>query len=142
ERVIKAARLYFEDGEPDLAFELLDCALEQDPHAEPVWLALLETVFLARDAMRYVDCARAFHDAHPASESWSEVMRLGRALAPQELLFGPSSGPRDHEHYGPWPHLPNWIQASWDLTAEVVAADFHRAMANRAAAPILPPSAA
>src|SRR5438094_1906660 len=58
ERVIKAARLYFEDGEPDLAFELLDCALEQDPHAEPVWLALLETVFLARDAMRYVDCAR------------------------------------------------------------------------------------
>src|SRR5438270_587441 len=83
------------------------CASEQDPHAEPVWLALLETVFLARDAMRYVDCARAFHDAHPASESWSEVMRLGRALAPQELLFGPSSGPRDHEHYGPWPHLPN-----------------------------------
>jgi hypothetical protein len=24
--------------------------------------------------------------------------------------------------------MPNWIQASWDLTAEVHAADFHRAI--------------
>jgi hypothetical protein len=40
------------------------------------------------------------------------------------------SGPRDHDHYGPWPHLPNWIQAPWDLTGEVIAADFHRAMAR------------
>ena len=40
---------------------------------------------------------------------------------------------RDHDHYGPWPDLPNWIQANWDLTAEVVAVDFHRILKRRAA---------
>jgi hypothetical protein len=55
-------------------------------------------------------------------------MRLGRAVAPDEPLFTAGAGARPHEHYGPWPNLPNWIQASWDLTAEVLAADFHRAM--------------
>ena len=71
---------------------------------------------------------------HPASEAWKEVSRLGRALAPSESIFGPASGPREHEHYGPWPDLPNWIQANWDLTAEVVAADFHRILKQRAQA--------
>ena len=132
-RVIKAARLFFEDGDLDSALELLDLAIEQDSRAEALWLAQLEIVFLTRDAARFVECARAFHAMHPASESWEEVARLGRALAPGEPLFGKESGPRGHEHYGPWPDLPNWIQASWDLTAEVVAADFHRLMKSRAA---------
>jgi hypothetical protein len=26
--------------------------------------------------------------------------------------------------------MPNWIQASWDLTSEVLASDFHRAIAG------------
>jgi hypothetical protein len=132
-RVIKAARLFFEDGDIDSALELLDLAIEQDSRAESLWLAQLEIVFLARDGERFVDSARAFHAMHPASESWAEVARLGRALAPGQSLFGEDSGPRDHDHYGPWPDLPNWIQANWDLTAEVVAADFHRLMKNRAA---------
>jgi hypothetical protein len=29
--------------------------------------------------------------------------------------------------------MPNWIQAPWDLTAEVRATEFHQAMARRAA---------
>jgi len=45
---------------------------------------------------------------------------------------GPANGRRDHEHYGPWPDLPNWIQANWDLTAEVIASDFHRILKQRA----------
>jgi len=132
QRVVKAARLYFEDGQSDTALELLDVAIEQDSRAEPLWLAQLEILFLTRNAPRYVETARAFRAMHPASESWDEVTRLGRALAPGESLFGPASGPRDHDHYGPWPDLPNWIQANWDLTAEVVAADFHRTMKQRA----------
>ena len=125
-RVVKAARLYFEDGHVDSALELLDVAIEQDSRAEALWLAQLEILFLGRNAPRFVETARAFRAMHPASESWSEVARLGRALAPAEGLFGASCGPREHDHYGPWPDLPNWIQANWDLTAEVVAADFHR----------------
>ncbi|MEP7068242.1 MAG: hypothetical protein ABI789_03330 [Usitatibacter sp.] len=131
ERVIKAARLYFEDGQSDTALELLDVAIEQDSRSEALWLAQLEILFLGRDAARYVECARAFRALHPASAAWAEVSRLGRALAPGQALFGAASGPRDHDHYGPWPDLPNWIQANWDLTGEVVAADFHRILRRR-----------
>ncbi len=132
DRVVKAARLYFEDGQSGTALELLDVAIEQDSRAEPLWLAQLEILFLTRNASRFVETARAFRAMHPASEAWSEVARLGRALVPNDGLFGPASGPREHDHYGPWPDLPNWIQANWDLTAEVVAADFHRILRQRA----------
>ena len=131
-RVVKAARLYFEDGQVDTALELLDVAIEQDSRAEALWLAQLEILFLGRNAPRFVETARAFRAMHPASDAWTEVARLGRALTPKEGLFGIASGPRDHDHYGPWPDLPNWIQANWDLTAEVVASDFHRILKQRA----------
>ena len=132
ERVIKSARLYFEDGQVDTALELLDVAIEQDSRAEALWLAQLEILFLGRNAARFVECARAFRALHPASDAWAEVSRLGIALSPKESLFGTANGPRQHDHYGPWPDLPNWIQASWDLTAEVVASDFHRILKRRA----------
>ena len=128
DRVVKCARLYFEDGQVAAALELLDMAIEQDSRAEALWLAELEILYLARDAARFVECARAFRALHAGSEQWAEVARLGRAIAPAETLFGAKEGPREHEHYGPWPDLPNWIQANWDLTAEVLASDFHRLM--------------
>ena len=132
ERVIKSARLYFEDGQVDTALELLDVAIEQDSRAASFWLAQLEILFLDRNAARYLECARAFRALHPASDAWAEIARLGLALAPNESLFGTANGPREHDHYGPWPDLPNWIQANWDLTAEVVASDFHRVLKRRA----------
>jgi hypothetical protein len=134
ERVIKSARLYFEDGQVDTALELLDVAIEQDSRAEALWLAQLELLFLGRNAARFIECARAFRALHKGSEAWPEVSRLGRALAPKESLFESAAGPRNHDHYGPWPDLPNWIQANWDLTAEVVASDFHRILKRRAEA--------
>lgn len=130
DRVIKSARLYFEEDESATALELLELAIEEIPHESSVRLARLEILFLMRDRDGFVEAARAFRQAHPAHDSWTEIERLGRTLAPGEALFGEVRGPRDHEHYGPWPHLPNWIQAPWDLTAEVVAADFHRAMSR------------
>ena len=129
-RVVKAARLYFEEDDIDTALELLQLAIEEAPHESPLRLAQLELLFLARDRDAFVHAANAFADAHPGHEAWAEVARLGRAIAPDEALFGNSAGPREHDHYGPWPHLPNWIQAPWDLTGEVVAVDFHRAMAR------------
>jgi len=130
-RVIKAARLYFEDGQADSGLELLELAIGQDSRAEALWLAQLEILFLVRETPRYVEAARAYRALHPAAAAWAEVARLGRALAPNESLFGPGTGPREHDHYGPWPDLPNWIEASWDLTGEVVAADFHRVLQQR-----------
>ena len=127
-RVIKAARLYFEEEDLDSALELLQLAVEEAPHESALWLARLEILFLARDAAGFTACARDFREIHPQHAEWAEVLRLGRALAPDEATFAEGRGVRDHEHYGPWPDLPNWIQAPWDLTAEVLAADFHRAM--------------
>jgi hypothetical protein len=126
ERVIKSARLYFEDGRVEAALELLELAIDQDSGAEGLWLAQLEILFLARDVKHFTERAAAFREAHARSTHWAEVTRLGHALSPNEALFGAKRGPRSHEHYGPWPHLPNWIQASWDLTGEVLASDFHR----------------
>jgi len=127
-RVIKAARLYFEEEDITSALELLKLAVEEAPQADPVWLARLEILFLARDAAAFTACARDFRAAHPRHAQWAEVLRLGRALCPEEPLFREGGGVRAHEHYGPWPDLPNWIQAPWDLTGEILAADFHRAM--------------
>ncbi|HEY2630684.1 MAG TPA: hypothetical protein VGI57_16255 [Usitatibacter sp.] len=134
DRVIKSARLYFEDGNVETALELLDLAIQQDMRAEALWLAKLELLFLARDAIRYKECAAGFRAAHATSTHWVEVARLGHALSPDDALFGPNRGPRSHEHYGPWPNLPNWIQASWDLTSEVLASDFHRLLGRGPAA--------
>ena len=128
--VIESARFWFEDACPALALELLQLAIEEAPQDPAPALARIELRFLMRDTAGFVEAARAFRAAHPKHEAWDEVCRLGRAIAPSESLFGSPGAARAHEHYGPWPHLPNWIQAPWDLTAEVCAADFHRALAN------------
>ena len=128
DEVIEAARLLFEEEQAGLALELLELAIEETPTEEAHYLARLEILFLARDKAGFVAAAREFKAAHAHSAAWAEVVRLGRAIAPAEAVFGAAQGPRAHEHYGPWPHLPNWIQAPWDLTGEVLAADFHRAV--------------
>jgi hypothetical protein len=135
DRVIKAARLYFEEDEPGLALELLELAAQEVAHESPVWLARLEILFLLRDRDGFVQAAHAFRGTHPRHEAWPEVERLGRALAPGDPLFGAVSGPREHEHYGPWPHTPNWIRAPWDLTGDIAAADFHRCARRLAGRP-------
>src|SRR5690242_7934409 len=134
DRVIPAARLFFEEEQPDRALELLQLAREQCPTCEPVRLAELEIAFLVHDHALFNERARDFHRNMPASAAWSEVARLGRALSPGEPLFGEARGPKGTEHFGPWPDMPNWIRASWDLTAEVLACDFHRIMKTRASA--------
>ena len=125
--VLTATRLLFEEGRYDDAQELFQLAIGQSG-AEPLRLARLEITFLQRDSARFVALARELRLAHPQTREWSEVSRLGRLLAPGETLFGADAGQHPHEHYGPWPDMPNWIQASWDLTSDVHAADLHRDM--------------
>jgi hypothetical protein len=128
ERVIKAARLYFEEKKSDRALELLELAIEQSTGDESLRLAQLEIAFLERNVRLYVALAREFQSSHAASSQMDEVSRLGRALAPDEPIFGTAQPERAHAHYGPWPDTPNWIQAPWDLTAEILGSDHHRAM--------------
>jgi hypothetical protein len=135
EEVIRAARLLFEDERADDAIELLELAIEERPASTGAWLARLEILYLVRDAGAFAESARAFRARHGGdTQSWNEICRLGRALAPHETLFDGELAVRDHEHYGPWPHTPNWIRAPWDLTAEVAAVDFHHALERSCAA--------
>jgi hypothetical protein len=130
--VVKAARLYFEEERADLAVELLELAAEELPKEPAFPLAQLEILYLARDRAGYVELAQRFRRMHSTSDAWPLVARLGRKIAPGEGLFGAAEGGRDEDHYGPWPDLPNWVRAAWDLTAEVAAADFHRAVRRAA----------
>lgn len=130
EYVIKVARHYFEEGQLDDAAELFDLAIAQSPKERALRLAQLEITFLARDAARYTHLAGELRAIDPGLAEWDQVSRLGRALAPAETLFLREGEDAREGHYGPWPEMPNWIQASWDLTSEVHAADFHRAMAE------------
>ncbi len=129
ERVIKGVRLYFEEQKFDRADELLELAIGQAGSARLLRLARLELAYLRRDAAGFTEFARDFCSVYPGSVEWLEVARLGRALAPAETaLFGNAQGARAQDSYGPWPDMPNWLQASWDLTPEVLGADFHREM--------------
>jgi tetratricopeptide (TPR) repeat protein len=127
ERVVRYARIYFEERKLDRALELLELALECDPANEALRLARLEIVFLAGEAALYVALANEFRIAHPESGQWGEVARLGREIAPDEAAFGarePASRRRC---------VPNWTGASLDFTPDQRAEEFHRAMAQRAA---------
>ena len=128
DETIKAARLLFEDGRADTALELLEIAIEEAPLEAAFWLARLELLFVLRRAGPFTEAARQFQEIDVARTHWPEVERLGRSLAPGEPLFQREGAARTPDHYGPWPDLPNWIRAAWDLTAEVMAADFHRAV--------------
>lgn len=132
EYVIKVARHYFEEGRLEDAAELFALAIEQAPVERTLRLAQLEIAYLARDAGLFTRLARELHAAMPGLAEWDEVVRLGRAIAPGETFFGSDDPVGASAHYGPWPDMPNWIQASWDLTSEVLAADFHNAMAAKA----------
>lgn len=130
--VIAGARLYFDEHKTDRALELLDLAIEQCPFDEPLRLARLEIAFLLRDAALYTALAEEFRRVRGPGIAWLEISRLGRAVAPDSAIFGAKEGQRSHDHYGPWPDTPNWLNASWDLTPEILAADYHRLMARNA----------
>ena len=122
---IKAARLHFEDGDGERAVELLEFAIQTSPLEPRLWLALLEILFLERQSEVFVRAARAFRDRFPQAGEWPDVARLGWRLAPREPAFaaGRPVVKAADAHYGAWPEAPNWIEASWDLTAEVLAVE-------------------
>lgn len=127
-RVIRGARLLFEEGAGDRAHELLALAIGEQPDEAAVRLAAIEIAYLQRDTERFLGLAASFRESHPAHPEWPDVARLGHALDPAHAAFRDGASEFAHPHYGPWPDTPNWIQASWDLTADVLAAEFHHAM--------------
>ena len=124
-------RLYFGEEKFERAEELLELAIGEPGSGKVLRLARLELAYLRRDAAEFTEFARDFVAVHPGSPEWVEIARLGRKLAPAEsAFFGRAQAARAQDSYGPWPDMPNWLQASWDLTAEILGADFHREMGS------------
>src|SRR4051812_46502602 len=129
-RVVKAARLTFDEGEAETALELLSLAIDQNAGEPQLRLAELEIAYLARKRARFVEAARDFHELFPRNPDWPEIVRLGRRIAPGEALFAraslsPDSGAATGE-------APRWIDSPWDAARGIDAGEFHRAMTQEA----------
>lgn len=128
-RVVKAARLLFEDGQADRGLELLQVAAEIYPAETATRLARLELLFLERDGQGYRRAAERFQEDHSEAPQWPEIRELGRKLGLDGKLFRDQGVSNNaFPQYGPWPGLPNWIQAPWDLSGEVAMAELHSRM--------------
>lgn len=127
DQVIKTARLFFEDGDVDRACEWLAFASDANPD-ERLWLAQMEILFLKRQAVAFTTLAAEFKRRFPDTTKWDDLVVLGARLAPEDPLFAGARKGDGDAHYGPWPQIQNWIEAPFDLTGDVLAAEFHAAM--------------
>lgn len=131
-RLVEAARLYFQDGRLDHERELMELAIREHPERIDCWLAHIEILFLARDEPRFVEAVRGFLEAHPESPDHAEIASLWKRL--RQNAAGPAAEaaagetPARGDRYGPWPVLPDWIGAPWDLSAEVWASEIHQGL--------------
>jgi len=125
-RVMKAARLAFEEGDADTALELLSLAIDQNAGGPQLRLAELEIAYRARQRARFTRAARDFHELFPRSLEWPEVVRLGRRVAPGEPLFARASVAPDAT--GTAHDAARWVDSPWDAARQLEAAEFHRAM--------------
>lgn len=109
----------------------MELVIRERPEREEFWLAHIEILFLARDETRFVEIVRRFLEAHPESPTHAEVALLWKRLR-RASATGPAAEAEPGEaavrgdHYGPWPSLPDWIGAPWDLSAETWAAEIHQ----------------
>jgi len=123
-RVIKAARLSFEDGEGEAALELLQLALAQNPIDLSLRIAELDLTWRMGERTRFLDAARVFHVLFPRSREWEEIARVARGIAPGDDLFtAPAAEARADEAPG-----PRWLEPPWSAATSGDAAEFHHAM--------------
>ena len=135
--VVKAARLFYEDGAIPRAVELLQFAVEEQPAAMKPWLALFEIFRLEALAGEFGTLAARFREHHGASENWQKVQFIGRELDPQDPLY--HDAPQAHlETIGPLqaaraavtfdPLSENWLNAPMDFTSDALAATLRSAL--------------
>lgn len=130
--VVKAARLFYEDGATARAIELLHFAVEEQPAALKPWLALFEIFRLERLAGPFADLAARFREHHGSSQSWLKVQHIGREIDPKNPLFGepafnsietiaiPAQKAGEAVTFDPL--AENWLNAPMDFTTDALAA--------------------
>ncbi len=130
--VVKAARLFYEDGALARAVELLHFSVEEDPASLKPWLALFEIFLLEGLTGEFGELAQRFREHHGSSEYWRKVQFIGREIDPANALY--REAPLDHlETIGPAaarrampvtfdPLAENWLNAPMDFTTDALAA--------------------
>ena len=130
--VVKAARLFYEDGAIARAIELLQYTIEESPASMKPWLALFEIFRLEGLPGEFAELAGRFRVRHGTSDNWRKVQHIGRELEPGNALY--REAPLDHlETIGPAaakrqasitfdPLAENWLNAPMDFTTDALAA--------------------
>jgi hypothetical protein len=142
--VVKAARLFYEDGAIPRAVELLQFAIEDNPAEVRPWLALFEIYRLERHADEFAALARRFHGEHGNSECWRKVQYFGREIDPANPLYrqdaanaletiGPKQARRMAAAASFDPVAENWLDAPMDFENEVLANELRQALMAQAA---------
>ena len=141
--VIKAARLFYEDGAIARAVELLHFAIEFKPEEMRPWLALFEIFRLERLSGEYAELARRFKERYGESDYWRKVQYFGREIDPGNMLYQEESF-KSLETIGPSaarrmaatnfdPLAENWLNAPMDFENDVLANDLRKALMTDAA---------
>ena len=141
--VVKAARLFYEDGAIPRAVELLQFSIEDNPAEVRPWLALFEIFRLERLPDEFAALARRFHGHYGNSEYWRKVQHFGREIDPAYPLYredavntlesiGPAQARRMAAAASVDPIAENWLDAPMDFENEVLANELRQAVMARA----------
>jgi pilus assembly protein FimV len=129
--IVKASRLFYEDGALARAVELLQYSVEERPDSLKPWLALFEIFRLERLTGEFAELARRFRQRHEASEAWRKVQFIGREIDPGNPLYRSAvnnletiafqaPGPSQEVTFDPL--AENWLNAPMDFTTDALAA--------------------
>ena len=141
--VIKAARLFYEDGAIARAVELLHFAVERNPAEVKTWLALFEIFRLERLSGEFADLALRFKEHHGSGKFWRKVQFFGHEIDPGNKLYqdesfksfetiGPAGARRFAEEASFDPIAENWLNAPMDFQNEVLANELRKALMAQA----------
>ncbi|QJR14494.1 type IV pilus assembly protein FimV [Usitatibacter palustris] len=139
--VVKAARLFYEQGVIPRAIELLQFVTEESPAQAKPWLALFEIYRLERQTEEFANLAVRFKEPHGKSENWRKVQFFGREIDPANALYrdvtagietikfeaGKPPAPSSYD-----PIAENWLAAPMDFENEVLANELRRGLLNGA----------
>lgn len=130
--VVKAARLFYEDGALARAVELLQFSVEENPRNLKPWLALFEIFRLEGLPGEFGELAGRFQRFHGSSEYWRKVQFIGREIDPGNALYREvpaeqleTIGPVAARMAAPVtfdPLAENWLNAPMDFTKDGLAA--------------------
>jgi hypothetical protein len=85
--VIRAARLYYEEGALLRAVQVLQLAVDRHPGRVRPWLALLELLRREGLVVDHAELAARFHDLHGDADEWRKVQYFGREIDPANALY-------------------------------------------------------